>query len=167
MRKLDQKLIRDLSHLKAQAIAIIFVIAAGVATFVMSMCAYKSLEESKEVFYREYRFAEVFAETRRSPNALIPRIQEISGVAAVETRLVYDVLLDVPEMAEPAIARLISIPQSTGPQSDTSRLNRLYISRGRMLEPNRTGEVVVSEIFADAHGFVAGDRVDAIINGRT
>jgi putative ABC transport system permease protein len=35
-----------------------------------------------------------------------------------------------------------------------------------MLEPERTGEVVISQSFADAHGFVGGDTVEAIINGR-
>lgn len=162
MRTLDRKLIRDLAQMKGQALAIVLVIAAGVGTFVMSMCSYQSLEWSKEYFYRTFRFADVFAETRRSPNALTPRIQEISGVSTAETRLVYDVLLDVPEMTEPATARLISVPES-----GQGVLNKLYISRGRMLEPERTGEVVVSEIFADAHGFVAGDTVNAIINGRS
>src|SRR6056297_85522 len=162
MQKLDQKLLRDLYRMKGQAFAILLVIAAGVATFVMSMCSYRSLEWSKDYFYREFRFADMFAETRRAPNAMIPRIKEISGVASVETRLVYDVLLDVPEMREPATARLISVPP-TG----ENRLNKIYISRGRMLEPERTGEVVVSELFADAHGFVAGDLVQAIINGKS
>ncbi|MCA9132131.1 MAG: FtsX-like permease family protein [Planctomycetales bacterium] len=162
MRKLDRKLIRDLSLMKGQVLAIVLVIAAGVATFVMSMCSYASLQWSKDYFYREFRFADVFSSARRAPDSLIPRIAEISGVAAVEARLVYDVLLDVPEMAEPATARLISIPDS-----GSSLLNQVYISRGRMLEPQRTGEVVVSEVFAEAHGFVAGDSVQAILNGRT
>ncbi|MFG0254642.1 MAG: ABC transporter permease [Rhodopirellula sp. JB053] len=64
-------------------------------------------------------------------------------------------------MSEPATARLISIPDS-----GQSRLNQVYIARGRMLDPLRTGEVVVSEVFADAHGFVPGDQVSAIINGK-
>ena len=162
MRKLDQKLIRDLTQMKGQVLAIMLVIAAGVATFVMSMCAYNSLVWSKETFYREFRFADVFSTLRRAPDAVAPRIQEISGVAAVETRLTYDVLLDVPEMSEPATARLISVPES-----GDNQLNRLYVSRGRMIEPERTGEVVVSEVFADAHGFVPGDSVTAILNGRS
>ena len=161
MRKLDRKLVRDLWHLKAQALAIVAVIAAGIATFVMSLCAYRSLQWSKDYFYREFRFADVFATTRRTPNSLIPRIEEISGVAAVQTRLVYDVLLDVPGISEPATARLISVPEIGG-----TKLNQLYISSGRMVEPYRTGEVVVSEIFAEEHGFVAGDSLEAIINGK-
>jgi len=161
MRKLDRKLIRDLAQMKGQALAIMAVITAGVATFVMSMCTYESLHWSKEFFYREFRFADLFAETRRAPNTILPRLNAVSGVAAVEARLVYDVLLDVPQMSEPATARLISVPDE-----GTAALNRLYISRGRNLEPNRTGEVVVSESFAEAHGFVAGDQVAAIINGK-
>ena len=161
MRKLDRKLIRDLSQMKGQSLAIILVIAAGVATFVMSLCTYASLDSSRQTFYRDFRFADLFASARRCPDAMVPRIEQIAGVAAVEARLVYDVLLDVPEMAEPATARLISVPES-----GESRLNKVYISRGRMIEPERTGEVVVSEVFADAHGFVAGNEVSAILNGR-
>lgn len=161
MRNLDRKLVRDLSHMKGQAFAIIMVIAAGVATFVMSMCAYASLSDGKEQFYRDNRFADIFASARRCPRSLTPRIKQIPGVAAVETRLVYDVLLDVPGLKEPATARLISIPES-GEQA----LNKVYISRERMIEPDRIGEVVVSEMFAEAHGFVPGDSVRAIINGK-
>jgi putative ABC transport system permease protein len=161
MRNLDRKLIRDLGHMKGQAFAIIMVIAAGVATFVMSMCAYESLSDGKAKFYRDNRFADVFSSARRCPRSLIPRIEQIAGVAAVEARLVYNVLLDVPGLKEPATARLISVPDS-GEQS----LNKVYISRGRMIEPDRLGEVVVSEMFAEAHGFVPGDTVSAVINGK-
>ena len=161
MRNLDRKLIRDLSRMSGQAIAITLVIAAGVATFVMSLCAYASLSEGKDSFYRDFRFAEIFASARRCPNSLIPRIESIPGVATVETRLVFDVLLKVPGMTEPATARLISFPES-GEQ----RLNKVHISRGRMVESANTGEAVVSEMFAEAHGFVPGDSVSAVINGK-
>ncbi|WP_182868274.1 ABC transporter permease [Rhodopirellula sp. JC639] len=162
MRKLDRKLLRDLYQLRGQASAIVLVIAAGVATFVMSMCAYRSLTTTKDAFYRDYRFADLFSSTHRTPDALLPRLRDIEGVAAVEPRLVYDVLLDVPGMSEPATARLISIPDR-----GQSELNQVYIRRGRMIEPLHSGEVVVSEVFAKAHGFVPGDQVRAIINGKT
>ncbi len=161
MRKLDRKLLRDLSQMKGQALAIIAVIAAGVAVFVMSLCAYSSLQHGKETFYRDHRFADIFASVRRCPNSMIPRIEAIPGVARVQTRLVYNVLMNVPEMEEPATARLISVPDY-----GKSRLNQVYIRRGRMVEPGRTGEVVVSEMFAEAHQFNPGDSVQAIINGR-
>ncbi len=161
MNKLDRKLIRDLAQMKGQVIAIALVIAAGIAVFTMSMCTYTSLKNGQLSFYRDFQFADIFASSRRCPNSVIERIKDIRGVSAVETRLTYEVLLNVPGMSEPATAKLISIPDS-----GESRLNQVYIARGRMLEPNRDGEVVVSELFADAHGFVPGDTVSAIINGK-
>ncbi|MEZ6087016.1 MAG: FtsX-like permease family protein [Pirellulaceae bacterium] len=162
MLKLDRKLLRDLYQLRGQAVAISLVIAAGVATFVMSMCAYRSLELTKDAFYRDHRFADVFSQAKRAPRSIVPRLKEIPGVAAVEARLVFDVLLDVPGMSEPATARLISVPEQ-----EQSQLNRVYVRRGRMLDAMRTGEVVISEVFAEAHGYVPGDQVRAIINGRS
>jgi putative ABC transport system permease protein len=161
VRSLDRKLVRDLSQLKGQSVAIMLVITAGVGTFNMSLSAYHSLNQGRQRFYRDSRFADVFSAVRRAPMSLAPRIRDLPGVAAAETRLVYDVLLDVPDMSEPARARLISIPPS-----GRSALNQVYVARGRMLEPGRMGEVVVSEMFAEAHKFRPGSRVSAIINGR-
>lgn len=161
MRKLDRKLLRDLAGMKGQAIAIVLVIASGIAVFVMALCAYATLKHGQSTFYRDYRFADIFANTRRCPNSLVPRIKEITGVSTVEKRFVYNVLLDLPEMIEPATAKLISIPDN-----GDSRLNRVHITKGRMIEPLRTGEVVVSEGFAEAHGYLPGAQVQAVLNGR-
>ncbi|HSB51523.1 MAG TPA: FtsX-like permease family protein, partial [Dissulfurispiraceae bacterium] len=45
-------------------------------------------------------------------------------------------------------------------------LNRLYIRKGRLVEPWKDNEVVVSEAFAEAHGFNLGDSLGVVINGR-
>lgn len=161
MIKLDRKLLRDLGQMKGQVIAIGLVIGAGIAVFTMAMCAYASLKQGQQTFYRDFRFADVFCSVSRCPNSMVDRIKNIQGVSAVETRLVKNVLIDVPGMTEPATAKLISVPDS-----GQSRLNQVYISRGRMVEPGRDGEVVVSEMFADAHGFLPGDTVNAVINGK-
>jgi putative ABC transport system permease protein len=85
----------------------------------------------------------------------------LPGVEAVSTRVVADVTLDVPGMAEPATGRLISVPDRGRPA-----LNDVYLRRGRWLDPSSPDEVLASEIFCEAHGFNPGDRVAAIINGR-
>jgi len=76
MRMLDRKLMRDLRHMWAQALAIALVIASGVATFVLASGAYHSLEETRATYYLRYRFADIFAEVRRarnpSPTASLP-----------------------------------------------------------------------------------------------
>lgn len=161
MRALDRKLVRDLWRMKGQALAICLVIAAGVATFVMSLSTLDSLRRTLDAYYERYRFADVFVHLKRAPNALAERLSEVPGVSQVQTRVVVDVTLDVAGLPEPALGRLVSIP-------DRPRrgLNALYLRSGRYIEPGRGNEVLVSEAFALAHGLKPGDRVLAVINGR-
>ena len=158
---LHRKLIRDLWHIKGQAFAIALVVASGIATFVMAVSMLRSLRHTMETYYREYRFAEVFAHVKRAPVHIRDRIAAIPGVAQVQARVVVEVNLSVEGMNEPAMARLISVPDSTPPA-----INGLHLREGRYIEPGRDGEVLVSEAFAHAHGMHPGDGLDAVINGR-
>lgn len=160
IRALDRKMLRDLTLMWGQALAIGAVIACGVATFVMSLSTLRSLQHSQQTYYERYRFAHVFAQLKRAPNTLADRIAEIPGIARVDPRVVEEVTLDVPGMKEPAVGRLISIPAIHQPI-----LNNLHLRRGRYIEPGRAGEVLVGESFAESHGFEPGDKVYAVING--
>ena len=159
MNALNRKLFRDLKQMLGQAIAIALVVACGVATFVMSLTTYQSLSRMLAAYYEQYRFADVFAQLKRAPDPLRERMADIQGVARVKTRVVVDVVLDVPGMMEPAIGRLISIPEVPEPG-----LNELHLRRGRYIEPGRPGEVLVNEAFAEEHGLGPGAVVRAIIN---
>jgi putative ABC transport system permease protein len=161
LRTLDRKLIRDVWAMKGQSLAIASVIAAGVAMFVMYLSNFDSLQRTRAAYYDAARFADVFASLKRAPSSLESRIAALPGVETVSTRVVADVTLDVPGMAEPAIGRLISLPDRGRPA-----LNDVYLRRGRWVDSTRPDEVLASEIFCDAHGFNPGDRVAAIINGR-
>lgn len=158
---LDRKLLRDIMRLWAQALAIALVIAGGVAALLMAVGSYRSLDETRLAYYERYQFADVFASVRRAPKSLIGPIAETPGVAAVEARIATLALLDVPGMREPATGQFISLPETREPL-----LNRLHLRLGRMPEPDRAEEVVVSESFAKAHDFVPGSRFSAILNGR-
>jgi putative ABC transport system permease protein len=158
---LDRKLLRDLWQMKGQSLAIASVIAAGVAMFVMYLSNFESLQRSRAAFYQAARFADVFASLKRAPASLEPRIRMLPGVDAVSTRVVADVTLDIPAMAEPATGRLISVPERGRPA-----LNDVYLRRGRWIDPARPDDVLVSEMFAGAHGLGTGDRVAALVNGR-
>lgn len=161
MRAIDRKLVRDALHMKGQVIAICAVIACGVATFVMSLSALEALRSTQETYYDRYRFGDIFAGLKRAPNTLAARIEAIPGVAHTQTRVVRDVVLDVQGLNEPAVGRLIAIPET--PRVD---LNALHLRAGRWIEPGRDTEVICCEGFAEAHHFHPGDRVTAIINGR-
>jgi putative ABC transport system permease protein len=158
---LQRKLVRDLARMWPQLLATTLVMACGIATLTMSLSTVSSLENARTVYYEQYRFPHVFTHLKRAPNSLAPRIAEIPGVRHAITRVVVDVTLDVPGLAEPAVGRLISIPDAP-----PYGLAELHLRRGRLPSPGRASEVVASEAFADAHAFRPGDTVTAVINGR-
>ena len=161
LHPLDRKLLRDVWNLKGQALAISLVIGAGVAMFIMYLSTFHSLRLTQQTYYGRYRFADVFAGMTRAPLHLRERVAEIAGVARVDARVVVDVTLDVPDLAEPASGRLIGIPIPRQPT-----LNDLFLRRGRFPAAGVADETVVSEAFAIKRDINPGDRIGAIINGR-
>ena len=158
---LDRKLLRDLWKMKGQALAIVLVIVSGVATYVMLIGTMDSLNMTRDRFYRDNRFADVFSQLKRAPDSVKAQIAEIPGVGTVETRVAADVKLDIAGFPEPVTARIVSLPDIGQPL-----LNIPYIRKGRMIEPYRSDEVLVSEAFAEAHHLSPGDTFGAVINGR-
>lgn len=161
MKAIDRKMVRDALQMKGQLLAICAVIACGVAAFVMSLSALHALYTTREAFYDRYRFARAFAHLKRAPNTLAARIERIPGVSQVQTRVVREVTLDMPSLSEPAVGRLISIPDRP-----TLGLNALHLRQGRYIEPWSNDEVLVAEGFAVAHHLEPGDKVTAVVNGR-
>jgi putative ABC transport system permease protein len=158
---LDRKLFRDLWRLRGQALAIALIVASGVAVLVMSLSAMDALSDSSRAYYRQYRFADVFASLKRAPVSLERDISAIDGVQLVDPRVVQFAVLDMPRLDEPVIGRLVSLPDEGEPM-----LNRLALTTGRLPDPDRRDEVVVGEPFAGAHGLEIGDRFNALLNGR-
>lgn len=161
MSMLDRKLYRDVIRLWAQVLAVALVMACGVMTIIIAIGSYRSLEETRSVFYDRYRFANLFVEANRAPLHLRDRIAAIEGVGGLELRIVEYVLLDMRGMAEPATGVAVSLPDSGQPS-----VNRLYIRSGRLPEPGRPQEAAVLESFAKAHRLTEGSRFSAIMNGR-
>ncbi len=161
MRALGRKLFRDLRHLRGQALAIALVIAAGVAVLVLMESMLVSLDLTRRTYYERYRFADVFASAKRAPLSLAGEIAAIPGVSQIETRVVADVLLDVPGLAEPAVGRLISVPEHR-----RAILCDLFLRAGGYPEPGRRDEVLLSESFAEIHGLQPGSTLPAILHGR-
>jgi putative ABC transport system permease protein len=157
---LHRKVIRDLWHLRSQMLAVAVVMACGISMFVSLRSMHRWLRDTQFDYYAAYRFADAFAHVRRAPERVRADIARIPGVAGVQTRVVADVTLDVPGMAEPAIGRLISIPENRTPI-----LNDLHLRWGRWISRDPS-DVLVSQSFATAHGLTPGDAIPAVLNGR-
>lgn len=161
MRKLDLKVLRDLSGMKAQVITIALVVASGISALVASLITHDSLKLAQAAFYSQGRFADVFAELKRAPLPVREELRRIDGVAALETRVVQEALLEIPNRVDPAVGRFLSVPED-----GRIDLNRVYVREGRMIDPRRGDEVLLSEGFAKANGFKPGDEIVAILEGK-
>ncbi|WP_179137600.1 ABC transporter permease [Candidatus Entotheonella palauensis] len=161
IKTLDKKLVRDLMQMRGQVLTIGLVVACGVASLVAAMSTYDSLQWMQASYYHESHFAHVFASLKRAPLALQAKIVALPGVAEAEMRVVYDVTLDIPEVAAPAVGRMIALPKSGAP-----RLNQLHLRRGRLPNPERPEEILINEAFAKAHRFTPDDTLRALINGK-
>ena len=122
---LDRKLVRDLWTLRTQAVAIALVIASGVAVHLVASGMLDSLQETRRAYYERYRFADIWAPVVRAPDALASDLRTIDGVVAVETRLRAHALLDMPGMAAPASADVLSLPEGRDPGTDFPSANAL------------------------------------------
>ena len=160
MTALDLKLVRDIGKMKGQIAAVGLVMACGLAMMIMSRSLILSLSTARDGYYESHRFADVFCDLKRAPNFLRGRLAAIPGVAAVETRVVAPLRIDVPGLAEPADGTVVSIPED-----HPMLLNTVFLRTGRLPEIGKASEVVMSESFAKAHGFQPGDSIDVIIRG--
>jgi len=161
IRALDRKLLRDLWEMRSQALAIGAVLAAGVVMFVTYLSNFDSLQRTVDAYYARQRLADVFASLKRAPQSLETSLRRIPGVSVVDTRVVANVTLDIPDLDEPASGLLISLPSRGRPA-----LNDIVIREGRWPEPGRANEVLALEVFTEANGMRPGATVDALINGR-
>ncbi|HVE32516.1 MAG TPA: ABC transporter permease [Gemmatimonadaceae bacterium] len=161
MRTLDLKLLRELRRHRVQIMSIALVMGCGTMTIMGLRTTLTSVRSARDEFFAEYRFADVFAHVERAPATMAPRLAAIPGVAAVETRIVRDVRLDVPGISEPAVGHMVSIPEERRPM-----INELQIRRGRWISPGSTDEVLISERFSENAKLGPGDSVYAVVNGR-
>lgn len=147
--------------MKGQVFAITLVVTSGVATFIMFISTMHSLDFTRNKFYREYNFADVFVNLKRAPESLKDKIKNINGVNQLETRVSANAKLDIKGYSESVTGKIVSVPDDGNPL-----VNRLYIRKGRLPDPAKDDEVVINETFAQAHRLNIGDQFAAVINGK-
>lgn len=160
MRALDRKLARDLWRMRGQVMAIAVVLAAAVATFVLSLSVHDSLTRTRDIYYARAAYAEVFADLTRAPRSVVARAAAIPGVRRAEGAIRQYATLDMAGSRAPVRAVINSLDEHGRDQ-----LNRLSLRSGRLPQPGEPGEVVVDEAFARANGLGPGDSVVAQIYG--
>ena len=67
---LDRKALRELVHMRGQILAIVLVLACGIAGFVTMISNLQALERSMLRYYEHNHFVDVFASVVRAPESL-------------------------------------------------------------------------------------------------
>lgn len=161
MRALDRKLLRDAWHYRSQLGAIVAVVLCGIALFVSLRSMNGYLRGSRDRFYEDFRFADIFLSIKRAPTAVALQAAALPGVASVEARIVMEATIDVPGLDEPATGRLVSIPVPY-----TATLNEPYVTAGRWPTPDEPDGILASDAFAKENRLVPGDSIGAVLHGR-
>lgn len=161
MRALDRKLWRDAWHYRSQLGAIVAVVTCGVALFVALRSMNGHLRRSRDLFYDQYRFADIFVPLKRAPLWAAQEAAAVEGVESASPRIVMEATIDVPGVEEPAVGRLVGIPVPRIPM-----LNEPHVLAGRWPLPDETEGVLASAAFARANGLHPGDSLGAVLHGR-
>ncbi len=164
MKALDRKLWRELRQLWSQVLTIALVVASGVAGFLATFSAWDALAWSRDSYYSEARFADVFSSLQRAPLALRPRIAAMPGVAQVQDGIAHGIQIFIPGVQDPIRGRLTAIEPEA-----VQHLNQVTLREGRW--PSETAssgqrEVLVSAAFAQARHVRPGDALQALIQGQ-
>lgn len=162
MKPLNRKLLRELRANAGSLVVVIVIIAFGAGSYVGMGAAQRVLETSQAAYYSAYRFADFWVDLKKAPLTEIERLGDIPGVETIQSRVVFDVILDLPNQSRPVNGRLISIPE----KRDASTLNDIYLIRGTGFSPDRDEELIVSDSFATTHGLLPGDQIHLILNRR-
>ncbi|MEZ5701432.1 MAG: hypothetical protein R3E42_04870 [Burkholderiaceae bacterium] len=151
VKALHIKLWRDLVRLRAQVFTIALVVAIGVAGFAGMLSVHASLKASRDAFYRDNRFADVFAGVKRAPAHLRQALAAIEGVGEVQLSVAMDAQIALPGVVPPVTGRFIGLDLGRV-HSDRQNLNELSLKSGRWPERARQLEALVSDRFAAAPG---------------
>jgi putative ABC transport system permease protein len=95
VENLLRKSVRDLRASLAQTIALIVIVALGIASFVALIGAYRDLGTSYNHTYEQLHFADATFSVQDAPQSVVAQVAGVDGVAAVTGRLIVDGGLEV------------------------------------------------------------------------
>jgi len=158
--KLFLKNWRDIKALKAQFIALIFIVVLGTMSFIAAISAYQNLFSSYNHVYERLHFADFTAKVQMAPSQVVQKVRDLGEVEVAEGRLVMDTGLYISEKNQ-ATTRLIGMPVDRHP-----RVNDVLIEKGRYFKPGERDVCLVEKHFAEYHEKKPGDYLQPIIKGK-
>ncbi|MFQ5946874.1 MAG: ABC transporter permease, partial [Anaerolineae bacterium] len=160
MRVLFSKTIRDLRAAWTQSLALVVIVALGIASFLTLVGAYRDLSTSYNHTYDRLRFADVTFAVSAAPEEVARSLTELEGVDAATGRLVVDAGFERHD-GELIRSRLIGIDPTRHPP-----VNDVLILEGRFLSGDDSRAALLEAHFAELHGHEPGEMVFPLLGGR-
>ncbi len=157
---LQKKAWRELRAMVPQVLTIASVVSCGVAAYLALAGAYDALTQASDGWAARHRLAHAWVTLERAPNALGARLLEVAGVSTLQTRLVVAASVPMPDLPQPAVATVVSIPTRGDPA-----VNAVEIMSGRRPNPGALDEVLVMVPFMEAHHLTVGDTLTVLLEG--
>lgn len=177
MSVLDRKLRRELRASWLLLLAIISIIAVGVACMIAMGSAYFNLGEAQRRYYVQCRMADFSIELKKVPLAELAPLAELPGVAEIRPRIQFGATVDLEgalaertgpglwaalkSAEEPLNGLVLSLPDRPQPI-----INDIVLRQGGYFTDARQNEVIVNDAFARHHKLRPGQSIRLVLNNR-
>lgn len=161
MKTLDRKLRRDLGGALGRILAILCIIAIGVAGYVEMRSCYNNLSSAKDRYYAQCRMADFSIELKKAPLAELRAIERLPDIVEMRPRIAFFATVDLEGEPELLNAQVLSIPDER-----KTAVNDIVLRRGSYFTASRDNEVIVSDAFARQHRLAPGQWIHLIMNNR-
>ena len=158
---LNRKLLRELAAARWRLLAIVSIIAVGVACFVAMGSAYRNLTYQKRQYYRQCRMADFWIDLKKAPLADVQSLANLRGVAEIQSRIQFFATVDLDDAVKPLNGLILSLPDRREPI-----LNDIVLRRGGYFSDRRENEVIVNDAFARHHQLEPGQWIRLVLNNR-
>lgn len=161
MTPLNRKLCRDIILARGQLAAVAAIMAVGVAAYVGMSGTCRNLEAAKRSYYTRCQMADFWVHLKKAPVSEVAALSAMDDVAALRTRISYQVTVDLDDVARPLTGLVVSMPAER-----RAVINDIVLKRGGYFSRKRRNEVIVSDDFATKRGLTPGDRVHLLLNNQ-
>jgi len=158
---LNRKLGRELQDAWLRLLAIMGIIAVGVACFVTLGSSYRNLTEAKQRYYRQCRMADFWIDLKKAPLAELDAVGQLPGMAAMRPRIQFYATVDLKDVVRPLNGMVLSLPDRREPV-----INDIVLRRGSYFTDRRENEVILNDAFARQHGLEPGMWIRLVLNNR-
>ncbi len=152
-----KKIFRDLKTNKAANIAAIILVMISIMIFTMMSNVNEMLRYSKDQFYIQTKFADVFVDLRSISKEKVKYLEDIDGVEVIQPRIVKDFVIKEKDRQKKLESKYLRI------FAGGDKLCTYLVEEGRY--PIENSEIVIDPKFAKANGIVLGDKLSIISNG--